>query len=75
MKCVICKNGETKPGRIVGSLTRNSTTLVFKDVPAEVCNNCGEEHIGESVTASLLQTAEEAVQAGVRIDVRQYLAT
>lgn len=43
MKCVICKNGETKPGEATITLERNKMNLVFKAVPANVCVNCGEE--------------------------------
>jgi YgiT-type zinc finger domain-containing protein len=37
MKCPICKGGETRPGRTAVTLERETTTLVFKAVPAEVC--------------------------------------
>jgi len=48
--------------------------LVFKKVPAEVCEVCGEEYVDERTTARLLATAEEAVRAGVQVDVREYVA-
>lgn len=74
MNCVICKQGVTSPGKVVVTLVRTSTTVVFKDVPADVCQNCGEEYIDRQVSESLLKAAEEAVHSGVEIDVRQYLA-
>ena len=74
MKCVICKNGETKPGKVTVTLERGGMTLVVKAVPAEVCANCGEEYVDEETTARLLKTAEEADRAGVQVDVREYLA-
>jgi YgiT-type zinc finger domain-containing protein len=74
VKCVICKNGETKPGKVTVTLERGSMTLVVKAVPAEVCSNCGEEYVDEETTARLLQTAEEADRLGVQVDVREYLA-
>lgn len=72
MKCVICKNGETRPGKVTVTLERGGTTLVIKAVPAQVCANCEEEYVDESVTAQLLKTAEEAARAGVQVDVREY---
>lgn len=42
MMCVICKNGETKPGKATVILERGEVTLVIKGVPAEVCSNRGE---------------------------------
>ncbi|CUS33225.1 type II toxin-antitoxin system MqsA family antitoxin [Candidatus Nitrospira nitrificans] len=74
MKCVICKNGETKPGRATVTLERQETTLVIKNVPAEVCANCGEEYVDEKAASRLLKTAEEVAQRGVQVDVRSYEA-
>jgi len=74
MKCVICKQGETRPGKATVTLERNGTTLVIKGVPANVCANCGEEYVDEEITARLLDTAEEAAKKGVQVDVREYVA-
>lgn len=74
MKCFICKQGETRPGASPLTLIRDRTTLVVKKVPAEVCCNCGEAYIDESITARLLRTAEDAACAGVEVDVREYRA-
>ncbi|MGE3154578.1 MAG: type II toxin-antitoxin system MqsA family antitoxin [Nitrospiraceae bacterium] len=74
MKCVICKVGETQPGTATVTLDRETATVVIKKVPARVCRNCGEEYVEETVTARLLKTAEEAVRAGVQVDVRTYAA-
>ena len=74
MRCVICKHGDTRPGTATVTLTREQLTLVVKDVPAQVCENCGEEYIDADITARLIQTAEEAAQSGVQVDVREYMA-
>ena len=74
MKCIICKQGETRPGLATVTLEREGTMLIVKSVPAQVCQNCGEEYITESITAKLLQQAEEAVRAGVQVTVRTYAA-
>ncbi len=74
MKCVVCKQGETKAGKATITLERDGTTLVVKGVPANVCTNCGEEYVSEEITARLLRNAEEAAQAGVQVDVREYIA-
>ncbi len=74
MKCVICRHGETRPGTASVTLERGALTLVFKSVPAEVCENCGEEYIDAETTARLLQEAEQAAQAGVAVEVRTYAA-
>lgn len=72
MKCPICRHGETHPGTVTVPLERDGMTIVFRDVPALVCENCGEAFHDESVTETLLQQAEQAVTAGVQIDVRRF---
>ena len=74
MRRVTCKHGDTRPGTATVTLTRDQLTLVVKDVPAQVCENCGEEYIDADITARLIQTAEEAAQSGVQVDVREYMA-
>ena len=74
MKCVICKHGETEPGLTRVTLTGGGTTIVFRDVPAQVCDNCGEEYVDEEITGRLLAIAEEAARSGVHVDVRDYKA-
>lgn len=72
MICVICRNAEVGPGRVTVTLERETATIVFKDVPARVCPNCGEQYVDEAVTAGLLEQAEEAAGAGAGVEVRRY---
>lgn len=72
MKCVICKHGETGTGIATVTLERGGATLVFREVPATICDNCGEVYHDEGVTSQLLRRAEEAVQAGVDVGIRRY---
>ncbi len=58
MKCLICKNGETAPGKTTVTLERDGLILVVKNVPAQVCTTCGEIYINESETASILTDAD-----------------
>ena len=74
MECLICKQGETRPGTATVTLERESLTLVVKGVPARVCAVCGEEYLDETITAQLLKVAEEAAQAGVEVEVCQFVA-
>ena len=74
MTCVICKQGETQPGTTTVTLERGGMILVIKAVPARVCASCGEDYVDERVTEQLLATVDQAAQAGVQVDVRQYVA-
>jgi YgiT-type zinc finger domain-containing protein len=73
MKCVICKQGDTRPGKTTLTLERDGTTLVFKSVPAQVCVNCGEAYVDQRISEMLLLAAEESARAGVLVDVREYV--
>lgn len=74
MKCVICKQGETQPGKVTVTLERENMTLVIKGVPAKICQNCGEAYIDETISVDLLANAEKALQAGVQVEVREFVA-
>jgi len=74
MKCVVCKKGETKPGKTTVTLEKDGATLVFKGVPADVCANCGEEYVDSKITTALLKSAEAAARSGVQVEIRQYTA-
>ena len=74
MKCAVCRLGDLQPGKATVTLERDGLTLVVKGVPARVCENCGEEYVAEAETRRLLQTAIDAVHAGVKVDVRDYVA-
>ena len=72
MTCVICKTGVTRSGTTTITLERGKTTLVFKQVPAVVCDNCGEAYLDELTTQTLLEIAENAAQSGVQVEVRNF---
>ncbi len=74
MKCAICKSGETLPGFTVVTLTRGEFVIVFKHVPAEICQNCGEEYTNNDTTSNLLSIANDSFEKGVVVDVRDYKA-
>jgi YgiT-type zinc finger domain-containing protein len=74
MKCAICKNGVTEQGFTTVVLNRNDTTLVFKQVPAEICNNCGEEYISSETNKVLLKHAREEQHKGITLELLSFAA-
>jgi YgiT-type zinc finger domain-containing protein len=69
----VCKFGETHPGWATVTVTRGETVLVIKDVPADVCDNCGEEYVDADTTRRLEQTTRAAIESGVQIEVRKFI--
>lgn len=72
MRCIVCKQGETWLGKKTVTLERGNTILVLKNVPAHICEDCGEPYFESAITADVLRLADEAVQAGVQLEVREY---
>jgi YgiT-type zinc finger domain-containing protein len=74
MRCIVCKHGETEPGRITISVERSSAVVVIRDVPADVCATCGEEYLSAPVMKELENAVERAQGAGLDVAVRHYRA-
>ena len=72
MKCVICKHGETELSTTTLTLELEGAVVAFKEVPAQVCTNCGEAYVDEEISAKLLVMAEQSVRDGVEIGVHKY---
>ncbi|OGA00121.1 MAG: hypothetical protein A2Z64_06450 [Betaproteobacteria bacterium RIFCSPLOWO2_02_67_12] len=74
MKCVVCKQADTQSGVTTVTLQRGEATFVVREVPAQVCPNCGEDYVDANVAAELLRASEDLSRAGAQLDVRRYAA-
>lgn len=74
MRCVICRQGDTRPGTATLVLERDGRTVIVRRVPARVCENCGEEYVDEAAAAAALDSAERAVRDGAEVVIRDYAA-
>ncbi len=74
MQCVICKNGQTQSGKVTVTLERDNCIVILKEVPADVCNNCGEYYLSEFVTENVLQRAEIAINNNAEVEIIRYAA-
>ncbi len=77
MMCHDLPHLQARPNRaaqVTVTLERNGSTVVFRRVPAQVCDTCGEQYVDEQTTSRLLKQANEAASAGVEVEVRQYVA-
>lgn len=72
MNCIVCHHGETRTGTTTVTFHRNGQTVVVNEVPADVCENCGEAYVAEDVTEQVLQMAAEARQAHAQVLVRDF---
>lgn len=74
MICVICKMGQMNSGKVTVTLHRGQSVIVIKNVPASVCENCGEYSLSEEVTKKVMERAELAVANNAEVEVLQYAA-
>ena len=74
MRCLICKHGETYPGKTTVTLLRGETVVIIKDVPAQVCENCGEYYLEVAITDRVLLMAEEAVKKNAEVEILRFAA-
>ena len=72
MRCMICDQAETVPGKVSVLFERGELRLVINNVPVRTCPTCGEAFADENVTAGLLREAEGVAELGIRLDVREY---
>ena len=74
MKCVICRQGDTQLGTTTVTLQRGVTTVVIKEVPATICNNCGEYYLDATTSERAFTLAEQSVRHGAEIEVLRFAA-
>jgi len=67
--CPICKIGELSPGHVTVTLEREGSIVLFKNVPAQVCNNCANYFLDEETTREVLKKAEASVENGAELEV------
>jgi len=74
MECIICKQGETKPGYTTVTLNRGDSSIIIKQVPADICENCGEYYLSEEISEQVLTLAEKAIERNAEIEVLRFAA-
>jgi YgiT-type zinc finger domain-containing protein len=67
--CPICKTGELGPGHVTVTLEREGSIVLFKNVPAQVCNNCASYFLDSEMTREILKKAENSIQNGAELEV------
>lgn len=74
MKCVICRTGETHSGKTTVTLQRRQTVVVIRDVPAEICEDCGEYYLDDATANRVYADAEQSVLRHVEVEIQRSAA-
>lgn len=71
MKCFMCK-GETEKKLVNYIVDMDKTIVIIKDVPANVCKQCGERYFDDEVMEKLEKVIENIKKVSVEISVVRY---
>lgn len=74
MNCVICGHGELGPGMATVTLKRGKTTVILKEVPADICGTCGEYYLSDVITVRVMDLANIASRSGNEVEVLHFAA-
>lgn len=71
MNCPLCR-GKLERGTITFPVMLDGVLLIIKNVPADVCNQCGEEFIPNTVAKIIEKTVEGARSSKAEIEIISY---
>ncbi len=74
MQCIFCRTGETEPGTTTITLDRSKSIVVIREVPADVCRQCGEAYLSAEVAQKVSDRADDAVRKGVEVEIVRFAA-
>jgi YgiT-type zinc finger domain-containing protein len=72
MTCPLCKMGDMKPGMTTVVLTKNEATVIFKNVPAIICDDCGEYYLDETTTRDVYDRAQAVFSSGQELAISTF---
>lgn len=74
MRCNACGNGTTKPGRSTYVVDRDGRVAVIRDVPADICDQCGEVYFDAETAQALYDQAERILAHGSEVEITRFAA-
>jgi len=51
------------------TLERDGAIVLIKDVPAEICTNCGHYYLSEEITRLVMEKGNTAIENGAELEV------
>ncbi|MCR5147025.1 MAG: type II toxin-antitoxin system MqsA family antitoxin [Clostridia bacterium] len=71
MKCFMCK-GETEKKLVNYLVDVDNTIIIIKEVPANVCKQCGERYFDNDVMKNLEKIIDDVKKVSVEISIVKY---
>jgi YgiT-type zinc finger domain-containing protein len=63
-----------RPGLALLTFSRGDAITVLRNVPAEICDFCGDEYLDEATSRRVEQLLNEPCATDVEVEVREYSA-
>ena len=70
-QCPLC-GGEKGPGKTIYSVDLKGGVVVVRDVPAQICSQCGEEWIDPQTSIILEQIINECRKRACQVEVLSF---
>ena len=72
-QCLACNSGTLERGTTTATFESEGTTVVIRNVPADVCGSCGEGYYDPITTERLLELAAAATEwSGAPVQICDY---
>jgi YgiT-type zinc finger domain-containing protein len=65
MICLVCKHNHFTNGTTILPIERGKAILLITDIPARVCENCGETYLDEETAQDVQDLANETLTGEV----------
>jgi len=72
MQCQICRLGKMRNGYTQVVLTRGKATVIFRNVPAFICDDCGEYYLDEETAQDIYARADDCFSSGQEVAIIEY---
>lgn len=71
--CAMCR-GSLGPGKTTHSFVRGTRVLVIRDIPAEICGDCGEAYLSDETVDRLQEQIARLEAMDAEVSVTRYQA-
>ena len=65
MTCLVCKHDRFKSGTTILPIERGQAIVLITDIPARVCENCGDAYLDEETAQGVQDLANETLSGEV----------
>jgi YgiT-type zinc finger domain-containing protein len=72
IECIICKNGILEEGKDTVTFEKEGHLIIIREVPGEVCDNCGHFYVGSEAAIEIQKKVKKTVADGAELEILKY---